>query len=160
VYGEVKPIIRPPLHPPAPYATLYELHSTSEITMHDVIDSATGERSFSIPRIVVTPPAGQDLASFNQVFTPQDAGHGNLLTVPDPDLEVINQSGHARTLFDSPYLRRERLYSFPGACKKARRPPVLARKDAILTCVTRESSLGTLQEDEDEALDLGPTWSG
>jgi len=161
VIGDLKPLAASPLCSLAPSAVLSKSCLTPEISSDGVIDSSPGEWSFSIPRIVVIPPSEEDLAlSLNQVPTPQDAGYGNLLTVPDPELEAINQSGLPRTLFDSPYFRRERLYSFPGACKEIGIPPVLAKESTVVTCLARISTLETLGEEEDEVLDLGPTWSG
>lgn len=137
--------------------TLHELPVTS-----DSPRTVPSPRSshFCLPRIVITPPSdeGPPSARPNEVPTPQDAAHGNLLTVPDPDLHVINRSGRARTLFDSPYLRRERLYSYPGACKKPRIPLFPARKPSVVTCVIQKPV--PAEEDEDEIIDLGPTWCG
>jgi len=110
-----------------------------------------------LPTIVITPPPPShiDWASGNAVPTPQNAAHGKLLTVPDRDLKVINRYGRFSSSLGSSFKGRSRLpWSPPTPSKQPSQASVPAKRPQLARRIS------FVDEEDDEVVDLGPTWSG
>lgn len=127
-----------------------------------VHDAAPPEKEqVCIPTIVVTPPPPSDIdwACYNAVPTPQNAAHGKLLTVPDRDLRVINRYGRSNHSFGGSFQAKS---SLPWC--RSKQPSLAAvpasRPQVAVTCSTPVRRPPFVDEEDDDVIDLGPTWSG
>lgn len=124
---------------------------------HKINISAEKEH-LCLPSIVITPPLPTDIdwTWHNTVPTPQNAARGNLLTVPDPDCAISNRRGQGSTFSNRGYLAVSR-----HAWKSLPRnnDSKVAKRTQPVTCTPiRRSSFVEMEDDEE--VDLGPTWSG
>ncbi|KAF8591490.1 hypothetical protein K439DRAFT_1611150 [Ramaria rubella] len=97
--------------------------------------------TLDIPRIIITMP--DDSPAFCDVVpTPQNAAFGNQLTVPDPQLQVVNCQCHEDSL--SGRFRGNEPVDGSGVCDSGGSVEYSPWKE----------------EDEEDELDLASTWSG
>jgi len=118
------------------------------------INIPVDEESPSFPRIVITPPPANDVdwAQHNVVPTPQKAAGGNLLTVPDLDHAMSYHRSHA----SAPSKRG--LFSGRYACMPRSTQLNSAKRQQSVICAIKRPSF--VEEEDDEVVDLGRTWSG
>jgi len=120
------------------------------------------KQSICLPLIVITPPSLNDVdwTCHNAVPTPQNAAHGKLLTVPDRDLKVINRYGLSRNSFGSSYQGNARLpWNRSRLCKRPSQAVIPVKRPPVAVTCALVRARPFVDEEEDE-VDLGPTWSG
>ncbi|GJJ07526.1 hypothetical protein Clacol_001728 [Clathrus columnatus] len=117
--------------------------------------SALGE-TFCIPTIIITPPPetsdGAVNISCNAVPMPQDSGSGAYLTVPDFDSKVTNNWHGCERRRVTTVGRSDVLVNHEGSSRKVGAYPKFD--------ITTSRNYAFLDDEDEEPIDLGPTWCG